>query len=265
MSKNILDDLDFYSDLLLSIGGHDSDRPLTPIEVSDSLVRLQNETGESLEEISKRVGLGRKKNISTIKKKIDTTQIRIFQNLQKLSRRNVYSLGWGKSQSGKVAMTLGGDIARLSNKDDHDLVFNSIIDSLDTENPFVKDDVKNIVDRKNKSPETDINEIIELVKNTRPNPELVCKIGIDPDQQFIEQFNSKISTNNLKNSEFLQKLIQNKFKNNEIVHINLSKKNIIWITIEDKNFKEIESQWKSKNITVNSFFNQILLESIKND
>jgi len=265
MSGNLLDDLDFYSDLLLSIGTHDSDRPLTPIEVSDSLVRLLTETGDSLEELSKRVGLGRKKSVSTIKKKIDTTQIRIFQNLQKLSRRNVYSLGWGRSKDGKVAMTLGGDIARLSNKNDHDLLFNTIIENMDTEKQLVKNDVKNIVNRKINSPEVDMSEIIELVKNTKPKPELFCRIGIYPDGEFIEQFNTKISINELKNSEFLKKLIQNKFKNNEIESISLSKNNILWITIDDKNFKEIESQWKSKNITVTSFFNQILLESIQND
>jgi hypothetical protein len=265
MSDNLLDDFDFYSDLLMSIGTHNSDRPFTPIEVSDSLLRLQRETGDSLEELSKRVGLGKKKKISVMKKKIDTTQIKNFQNLQKLSRRNVYSLGWGQSKDGKVAMTLGVDISRLSNKDDQDVLFNSIIENIDTENSLVKNDVKNIVDRKIKSPEIDISEIIELVKNTKPKPELFCKIGIDPDKGFVEQFNSKISANKLKNSEFLQKLIQNKFTNNEIKHITLSKNNILWITIDDKIFNEIENQWKSKNITVTSFFNQILMESIKHD
>lgn len=261
MSQKILDDLDFYSDLLLSIGGHDSDRPLKPIEVSDSLVQLQNETGDSLEELSKRVGLGKKKNVSTINKKTDTTQIRIFLTLQKLSRRNVYSLGWGKSKDGKVAMTLGGDIAKLPNKDDHDFIFNAIIESLDSEDPFVKDDVKNIVNRKIKSPETDIQDIIELVKNRRPKPELYCKIGINPDEEFIEKFRSKTSND----SEYLKKLFQNKFNNNEILHANISKKNILWITIKDKDFNEIENQWKLNKITADRFFNQILLEAIKNE
>ena len=39
---------DFYSDLLMSIGTHDSDRPFTPIEVSDLIVRLKEETGEDI-------------------------------------------------------------------------------------------------------------------------------------------------------------------------------------------------------------------------
>ena len=47
MSEKILDDLDVYSDLLLSIGTHDPNRPFTPIEVSDLIVQLKEETGDS--------------------------------------------------------------------------------------------------------------------------------------------------------------------------------------------------------------------------
>ena len=65
MSGLILDDLDLYSDLLSSVGTHDKDRPLTPIECSDLIVRLKEETGESWEQLSKRLGLGKKRKIKT--------------------------------------------------------------------------------------------------------------------------------------------------------------------------------------------------------
>ena len=50
----LIDDLDVYSDLLLSVGTNDADRPLTPIECSDLIVRLKEETGDTNEQISKR-------------------------------------------------------------------------------------------------------------------------------------------------------------------------------------------------------------------
>ena len=90
MVEKLLDDLDTYSDLLLSIGTHDPKRPFTPIEVSDLLLRLKNETGDSWKEISKRVGLGKKLKSSTIKKDIDDTQVKLFEKLQNLYRKNVF-------------------------------------------------------------------------------------------------------------------------------------------------------------------------------
>ncbi len=265
MSEKILDDIDFYSDLLMSIGTHDSDRPFTPIEVSDLIVRLKEETGDSWEELSKRLGLGKKKKSSTIKKSNDTTQLRLFEKLQNLSRRNAYTLGWGKSKDGKIAMTLGCDIAKLSDKDEQDILISAIIETSDTEKPIVKNDVKNILDRKIKSPEIPISEIIEHVSNTKPHMELFWRVGITPDGEFLEKFKEKISTNGLNPAEFLKKLIQNKFKNNDIKSINISKNDLIWITLEEQKFKEMEHNWISKKIPVTSFFNQLLMEEIEHE
>ncbi len=265
MSEKILDDFDLYSDLLMSIGTHDPDRPFTPIEVSDLIVRLKEETGDSWEELSKRVGLGKKKKSSTVKKSNDTTQLRLFEKLQNLSRRNAYALGWGKSKNGKVAMTLGCDIAKLSDKDEQDILISAIIETSDTEKPLVKNDVKNILDRKIKSPEIPISEIIEHVSNTKPHMELFWRVGITPDGEFLEKFKEKISTNGLNPAEFLKKLIQNKFKNNDIKSINISKNDLIWITLEEQKFKELEHHWISKKIPVTSFFNQLLMEEIEHE
>ena len=84
----LLDDLDLYSDLVSSVGTNSSDRPLTPIECSDLIIRLSEETGETKEQLSKRLGLGRKRKIKTLDKPLDTTQIRLFEQLQDLSRKN---------------------------------------------------------------------------------------------------------------------------------------------------------------------------------
>ena len=265
MSEKILDDFDLYSDLLMSIGTHDPDRPFTPIEVSDLIVRLKEETGDSWEELSKRLGLGKKKKSSTIKKSNDTTQLRLFEKLQNLSRRNAYSLGWGKFKDGKIAMTLGCEIAKLSDKDEQDILISAIIETSDTEKPIIKNDVKNILNRKIKSPEIPISEIIEHVSNTKPHMELFWRVGITPDGEFLEKFKEKISTNGLNPADFLKKLIQNKFKNNDIKSINISKNDLIWITLEEQKFKEMEHNWISKKIPVTSFFNQLLMEEIEHE
>jgi len=99
----------------------------------------------------------------------------------------------------------------------------------------------------------------------KPIMELFWKIGITPNDDFLEQFNKKTSQKKISSSELLEKLIQNKFKNNEIKSISLSKANLIWITLEEEKFNELEEEWKSKKIPVTDFFNEILMDAIKNE
>ncbi len=262
MTKKILDDLDLYSDLLLSIGTHAPNRPFTPIEVSDILLRLKEETGESWEELSKRVGLGKKKKNSMMKKGIDTTQIRLFEKLQHLSRRNAYAIGWGQSKDGRISMTSGCNIAKLPNKDDHDILINTIIESSETEKPILKEDVRNILDRKTKSSETPIDEIIEYVMKVKPVTELIWNIGISPEKDFIEKFKTICTQEEIQSTELLQRLMHNRFQNIIIKSIILSKNNIIWITLDKENFKNLENEWISKKIPITTFFNKVLREEI---
>ena len=84
----LMDDLDLYSDLLLSVGTGTFERPLTPIECSDYIMQLKEETGQSWEQLSVKLGLGKKVKITTMDAPPDTTQIRFFAKLQKLSRKN---------------------------------------------------------------------------------------------------------------------------------------------------------------------------------
>ncbi len=263
MVEKLLDDLDAYSDLLLSIGTHNPDRPFTPIEVSDMILRLKEETGDSWEGISKRVGLGKNKSIRS--KSTDTTQIRLFEKLQNLSRRNAYILGWGASKDGKVAMTIGCDVAKLSDKDEQDIILNTILESLDTDKPIRKMDVKDILNRKSNSPETPIGEIIEHVMKIKPVMELFWKIGITPEDTFLEKFKKKMSDEKILSSDLLRKLLEKKIKKDMIKSVSITKNNLVWITFDENNFKELENEWKSKKIPVTAFFNQILMEEIQND
>ena len=265
MTENILDDMDLYSDLVSSIGTHEKDRPLTPIECSDLIVRLKEETGDSWEALSKRLGLGKKLKVSTSKDPPDITQIKLFEKLQELSRKNVYILGWGKSGDGKVAFTIGCLVASLPDKNDHDIILNTVLESQETGNPIRKNDVKNILNRIRGSPKTPVGEIIEHVMNIKPKIEHLYKIGITPYTNFLERLDQIVSEKQTNSKELLQKLIQTKFKNNEIYSVYLSKSNLLWFTLEEEKFQELEKEWKSKKIPVTSFFNEIMIDAIKNE
>ena len=265
MCATILDDLDVYSDLLSSVGTNDWDRPLTPIECSDLIVRLKEETGESWEQLSKRLGLGKKRKIKTSSAPPDTTQIKLFEKLQNLSRKNAYALGWGGSDDGKVGFTIGCLVAGLPDKNTHDIILGAVLTSQETDKPIIKTDVLDICNRVRKTPEKPAEEIIEDVLKYKPVIEHFHKIGISPQADFLIKFEQILSEKQISPKELLTKLIHSKFKNNEIESVYLSKSNTLWITLEAGNFGELEKKWKAERKPVTNFFNEILMEAMEND
>ena len=265
MSGLILDDLDLYSDLLSSVGTHDKDRPLTPIECSDLIVRLKEETGESWEQLSKRLGLGKKRKIKTSSAPPSTAQIKLFANLQNLSRKNAYALGWGRTGDGKVGFTIGCLVARLADKDAHDIILDAALASQETDKPILKTDVLDICNRVRNSPEKPAEEIVEDVLKYKPVMEHFYKIGVTPQADFFIKFDQILSEKQISSKELLTKLIHKIFKNNEISSIYLSKSNTLWFTLEPEKFQELEKKWKAENKPVTNFFNDILTEAMKNE
>ena len=247
LRMKLLDDLDLYADLVSSVGTGTSDRPLTPIECSDLIIRLSEETRETREQLSKRLGLGKKRKIKTLDAPPDTTQIRLFESLQALSRKNAYMLGFGGSDV-RVPFTIGCLVAALPDKNDHNIILKTVKERLGAEKPIRKTDVITILNRKRKSPDQPIEEIIEHVMNFKPVTELAgYAIGLKLDPLYL----------------------LSRFKNNEISAVQLKKyekdKVIIWITISEENFSEIEQEWKSKRKPVTKFFSEILMEGVENN
>ena len=95
--------------------------------------------------------------------------------------------------------------------------------------------------------------------------ELFWKIGITPEDTFLENFKKKISDEKILPSDLLRKLLEKTVKKDMIKSVSITKNNLIWITLDENNFKELENEWKSKKIPVTAFFNQILMKEIQND
>ena len=167
MHTPILDDLELYSDLVSSVGEGGSDRVLTPIECSELIIRLQKETNENDQQLSKRLGLGKKRKIKTLDDPLDTTQLNLFKKLQGLSKMNAHMLGF-RNQTGKIPFTTGCMVAELDDKNDHNWILKTVLASYDTKKPLTTKDVFEIVSRKKKSLDVHISEIIETVVNLKP-------------------------------------------------------------------------------------------------
>ena len=269
LCMKLLDDLDLYSDLVSSVGTGTSDRTLDPIECSDLIIRLIEETGETREQLSKRLGLGKKRKIKTLDAPPDTTQIRLFESLQALSRKNAYMLGFGGSDV-RVPFTVGCLVAALPDKNDHNIILKTVKERLGAEKPIRKTDVITILNRKRKSPDQPIEEIIEHVMNFKPVTELAgYAIGLKLDPIYLLKIDEIVRNQQKDANEILKKLLESRFKNNEISAVQLKKYKkdevIIWITISEENFSEIEQEWKSKRKPVTKFFSEILMEGVENN
>ncbi len=263
MTSKLLDDLDLYSDLLASVGTGDEDRPLTPIECSDYIKQLHEETGESLEKLSTRLGLGKKRKIKTMNEPPDTTQIKLFLKLQNLSRKSAYMLRFGKSSEDKVGFTIGCLVSDLSDKREQDVILQTVLKSMDDEKKITKSDVIKILERKRKSPDTKIEEIIEHVMKIKPVIEKTNMIVLRASPHVLEKLDFLKKQGKIP-KDVLTDMANKKFQDNEISSISL-KKNNIYITIKDEQFKKIEGLWKSEKSNVTQYFNRMLTEEIANE
>lgn len=249
----LLEDLELYSDLISSVGSHSGNRRLTPIECSDLIIRLKNETQEGWEQISKRLSLGKKTKISTLDAPNDATQVRNFKDLQNLSRKNAYMLGFGSDEA-KIPFTLGVLVSSLPNKEDHNIILKTTL-----EKDLKKKDIMKIVDLKKKSSTVSIEEIIEQVIKAKPVIDEYYLIGITLEKNLEEQI-KKISEQKSQNiKDVILDLFKKRFTDNQITSISI-KNNTLFISMTQNNFEKIENDKNSNKKSITEFFNDILRE-----
>lgn len=91
--------------LILSVGTHKAERPLSPLEVG-VLVRKATQRGSDLKDIAQATQLE------------GTTQLSRFMKLLELPQDTHHLVDWGKSSGGGVGFTTAFEIARLDSADD---------------------------------------------------------------------------------------------------------------------------------------------------
>lgn len=244
MAAQLLDDFDMYSDLILSVGAGAHDRPLTPIEVSDMILRLEMETGETRQQISRRLGLGRRTKVSHTNRPPDTTQLNNFLKLQKLSRKNAYMLGF-RGSSGKIPFTLGAVVADLPNKDDHNAILKTVLASYDTKKKITKDDVREIVYRKKASPEEPIERIIEKAMKAKPATDHYYMIGVS------------VCLGADRTASSLRDSVRTALPGIEIAAVT-ARDGTLFVSVDEENFGRIEAQRKKTGMPITKFFRNAL-------
>ena len=256
MSEKLVDDLDLYSDLLLSVGTHKGTRPLIPIEVSNLISRLKREENLDDAEISKRLDLGRPTKITSIDSKRDPTQVKQFLKLQKLSSKSGNLLGWGETEPDKIPFTIGGIVADLG-KNEQDIVIQSCL-----ERGIKKNEATRIIDLKKKSPELKIEDCIEKVLKIRPITEIWYIVSHTLDITLLKNLQKNAQSLKKSTVEYIKEIIKSKINKGKIESVIL-KSSAVYISMDEECYNFIEQEQHKMKKSFSFYMNFILLEAMK--
>ena len=162
-------DVKTYAKLLNSVGqqglGPGRKRPLSPVQCAEYIRRMIDEEQESLDKISERLGLGKRKT-GNIYKKGDTSMVRDFLNLLKVSKKSRELAGWNP----KYPYIPFSTISKLSTMtpEEQDNIIQSTFSSGSEKRILDKEDVKRIKTWRNDNPSLPIQEGIEKVLRLKP-------------------------------------------------------------------------------------------------
>lgn len=133
-------------DLILSVGIHKRERPLSPIEVAELLEKTIN-SGTTIQELSNEILL-------------NSTMITRFRRLLNLAPEIQHLVGWG-GESG-ISFSTASEIARLRTAEEHNILAKATL-----EHGLSKKEVIQIVEVRNKFGKP-INECIDEILRMRP-------------------------------------------------------------------------------------------------
>lgn len=256
MSGKLVDDLELYSDLLLSVGTHKGKRPLIPIEVSNLIVRLKEEEKLDDKEVSKRLDLGKATKITNLDKN-DPTQVKQFLKLQNLSLKSRKLLGWGNTEPDKIPFTTGVIISELDDKKDQDIVIQSCL-----ERGIKKDEANRILDLKKKSPGIKIDDCIEKVLKIRPITEIWYIVSHTISPSLLKNIQNNAESLKKSPTEYLKDIIKSKCNKGKIESVIL-KGMTVYISMDEECNDFIENKQKQTKQSFSSYMDSILSEALK--
>ena len=246
-----------YAKLLLSVGkqGRNSvqKRPLTPVECAQFIHRLQEEENETLSQIAERLDLGRPEDKTSMYKKRDATQARLFLKLLDVSEKSRYFAGWGWEGYPKIPFSIMALMTSLK-PDEQDKIIQSAYTD-DKKRTIIKDDIFKITRWKRENPNLPIEECIEKVLKLKPivvtNHMIVCEV-YDTLKNFIKS-----------NENYAEKLLNILREHMDGEFYNLDATDIlITISMDEAAFKIFHHHQYEKGTSFTQFLNEFLEDKI---
>lgn len=253
MSQKLIDDIDKYANLLMSVGVLKTTRPLIPIEAAELIYRLKEEEEETHEQIAKRLGLGKSYNVKSINNESrDTSTVQDFLRILNLSHKSRKLLGWGRSDSNKIPFMVGAIISKLDSKDDQDMVIQSSLTR-----GIKKKEANMILNLKKTFPNMPIESCIEKILKIRP----IEKTTYITIHTLSKKMMDKLTYDSLKHKctvpHYIIKLLQEKINSGKIISVRL-KGNTMYISADKEADAAIQNNIKKSKLTFSKYLNYIL-------
>jgi hypothetical protein len=242
----ILDDLDIYSNLLLSVNTHKSDRPLEPIEVAELIADLKKETNETWNEIASRIGIGK-------------DQINAFRKLLKLPKQVHYAIGWGDTNEDKLAFTTASIIAELDEEEEMEILCKVALS-----NKLKKEETERVLQLKKMHISKNIKECVNDVLKLRPIIEIGYIIVSSVHDTTLTRLKSLADETN-RNLEILIIYLINKVLTNGSIKKAIIRNKTVLLTMDEKAYESIHKIQISKRILFKQLFEYLVNEAMKNE
>lgn len=240
-----------YSLLLNSVarlGTGSTTRPLTPVECAESIKRLIDEEGDSLEQVAARLNLGKPNLNSGTYAKRDTTLVSWFLNLLRVSPKSQSLVGWGTEDYPKIPFSTVAQLVSFS-PEDQDIILQSVF--VDGKKRLGKEDVKMIRKWKNGNPGMPIRECLSNVLKLKPvtvtTHMIVCNIR-DNLQKIIES-DAKYQETLI---DFLKKKIGGEFY---AVHAG---RNVVAISMDEHAYGAFKESQYGRGVSYTEFLEDLL-------
>jgi len=220
--------------LLLSLGTHEKDRPLSPVEASDYIRRLLEHGGATISkgtksQIAKSLGFSGEKMIGD------------FLRLQRLTTTLRDAIGWGDMEDGRIPFSTATQLARLQGQEQ------DILAKVALENDFTKTETIRIVQLRLRNPSKTINECIEDIKRIRPIVQTGYVVVTRLSEDALSGLQTEALANKSRPEDAMRSVLCRTFPPESVKSI-VIRRRILILTLDEDGYKRLKALPESMRI-----------------
>jgi hypothetical protein len=236
------------AELKMSIGTKThGDRPLTPVEVAIGIQELQKETGETLENIARRLA-------------VDKSTCNMFLAILDLPKDWHDIWRFGKAdESGRLPFSMASKIApkfkkNLLSKNDLDLLKGA---AMDPKIPARRDDIHNIITCISKNPGKTVAKCIEEIMNLVPEriPGFVFITDINP--EFVIDLKTRSNETQKSVKEIIKEIFSRYFPVNSVEDLRIKEERYIQILFNEEGHNYLYNLAEKEKLPLKNVINYI--------
>lgn len=236
--------------LLLSLGTHKKNRPLSPLEASDFIKRLLDDGGATIpkgtkSQIAQKLGFSGEKMIDE------------FLSLQELPATIREAIGWGGMEDGRLPFSTGAQLAKLRGREQ------DVLAKVALEHNFTKTEIIRIVQLRLRNPSKTINECIEDIKRIRPVVHTGYVVVTHLSEDAVARLHANALASKLAPEDVLKLILSRTLQPESIKSIVIRKRFLI-LTLDEDGYRRFKALPDSMKIAPEEIADRLVRMGIGN-